>query len=223
MIALAVGVLLVVPFLSHVGTTITASRIYGQSMTEQYSGDAGIEWALWKLQGNPILTTNTAYGAAPLEPTPAEINDSPFPTTEIRFIEGAGATEMVTLDWQTGPGVAKFYSFVATDRGTVYVEVECEAFGVEIRLRPGTGPPETFFSPESFSFTEEIDEGGSYRVRVRTLDEEGEGIPYYGPGTITITYPIATYDIRSQKDDWTITATVTASYTAIRVISWQIE
>jgi len=50
LVALAIGVLTIAPFLGHAGSSLIGSRIYGQSMSEQYSADAGVEYAIWHLQ-----------------------------------------------------------------------------------------------------------------------------------------------------------------------------
>jgi len=50
LIALAVGSLVIAPFLGHASSMLTGSRIYGQAITEQYSCDAGVELAIWHLQ-----------------------------------------------------------------------------------------------------------------------------------------------------------------------------
>ena len=328
LLVLAVGTLVIGPFISHASSNLIGSRIYGQVITEQYSCDAGIEWALWRLKENPVLTTNTTYDSTVLEPIPSEINSSSFPVTELRFVEAGESTNTITPEWQDGQGwhdypislvgigtltvvidnitasqnvqvrlkdrpnppyhfqgdgpyIAEFeitysgsctvqvklpaetkygplgpgpitititypvvggtgatetiipewltgpdwvhYPFRATDTGFVLVIVECGAPIVRIKLHGGPAQPGEF--SYTADYTAVIDEAGSYEIWVQTRDydeEEGE-IPYYGPGTITITYPIASYDIRAQKGDRTITVRATASYLATRVISWQIE
>ncbi len=50
LVALAIGVLTIAPFLSHAGSSLIGSRIYQQSTSEQYSADAGVEYAIWHLQ-----------------------------------------------------------------------------------------------------------------------------------------------------------------------------
>jgi len=50
LVALAIGMLTIAPFLGHAGSSLIGSRIYGQSMSEQYSADAGVEYAIWHLQ-----------------------------------------------------------------------------------------------------------------------------------------------------------------------------
>lgn len=48
--ALAVGMLVIAPFLGHASSNLIGSRVYGQVMSEQYSADAGVEYAIWNLQ-----------------------------------------------------------------------------------------------------------------------------------------------------------------------------
>ena len=111
------------------------------------------------------------------------------------------------------------YPFRATDAGTVLVIVECDAFDLKIKL--STEPPPGRESP----YTEQIGpvspDEPDQEIWVQTKSEDST--PYYGPGTITITYPIASYDIRAQKDDRAITVRTTASYLATRVMSWRVE
>jgi len=336
LVALAAGVLIIAPFLGQVSSTMIGSRTYAQTMTEQYSCDGGVEWALWRLKENPVLTTNPNYNSTSLAPFPSQINGSSFPTTEIRYVESAEGNGTITPPWQDGQGwhdypvgqvvpgtltvvinnitasknvqirlkdrpsppqdfqgdgpyIANFtidytgsctvqvklpstkkygpmgpgpisisityptagggggsgvteaiiptwltgpdwvnYPFRATDTGNVTVVVTCDAPIIRIKLEGSSYPMGTYAAP-----------GGTYyvpvgpvspsqpdqqiQVQLRALDGKGKEIPYYGPGTITITYPIASYDIRAQIGDRTITIRATASYLATRVISWQIE
>lgn len=50
MLALVIGMLLVAPFLGLVGTSLTGSGTYGQLLRQNYSADAGVEYAIWHLQ-----------------------------------------------------------------------------------------------------------------------------------------------------------------------------
>jgi len=330
LLVLAAGVLLVSPFLGHVSSAMIGSRTYGEAIIEKYSCDAGVEWALWRLKANPVLTTNTNYHTSSLQPLPTWINGDSFPTTEIRYVESAGGgTATITPEWQDGKGwhdylvgpvvpgtltvtidnitasqnvqiklknpsrptqsfkgdgpyVATFetdysssctvrvklpktskygpmgpgpititityptdsggngvtetiiptwstgpdwvyYPFRATDTGTVLVIVECAAPIIRIKLvgAPGSSGSSPYTAPVGPVSPGQPDR--RIKVQLRAYDEEGEEVPYYGPGTITITYPIASYDIRAQQGERTITARATASYMATRVISWQIE
>jgi hypothetical protein len=332
LLVLAAGVLIATPFLGQVNSAIIGSRTYAEVITEQYSCDGGVEWALWRLKENPVLTTNPDYHASSLAPFPTWINGDSFPATQIKYIEGegGGGTATITPEWQdghgwhnypvgevapgtmtvvidniisfsfvrirlsspprqqqffwwTGPYVANFeiyspgpctvqvylpptrwygpmgpgpititityptgggggtgvtetvipewltgpswvyYPFRATDIGTVLVVVECAAPIIRIRLVGSTLPQGTspYTAPVEAVSPSEPDQ--EIQVQTRTYDGHGHEIPYYGPGTITITYPIASYDIRAQQGERTTTVRATASYLATRVISWQIE
>jgi hypothetical protein len=332
LLVLAAGVLIATPFLGHVSSAMISSRTYGEAIIEKYSCDAGVEWALWRLKKNPVLTTNTNYHSSSLQPLPTWINGDSFPATEIRYIEGTsgGGTATITPEWQdghgwhnypvgqvepgtltvtidniiafqfvrirlsnppgppqffwwTGPYVASFeiyyptsctvqvylpitrfygpmgpgpitisityptaggggtgvtetiipewligpdwvyYPFRSTDTGTVLVTVECAAPIIRIKLvgAPGSWSDSPYTAPVGAVSPGEPDQ--QIQVQTRTYDHKHNEIPYYGPGTITIAYPIASYDIRAQQGERTITVRATASYMATRVISWQIE
>jgi hypothetical protein len=46
----AFGGLVISPFLSHAGESLLGSRMYGDAIAQQYSGDAGVEHAIWGLK-----------------------------------------------------------------------------------------------------------------------------------------------------------------------------
>jgi len=50
LVALAIGTLVIAPFLRHASSSLIGSRIYEQSIDEQYSADAGVELAIWQLR-----------------------------------------------------------------------------------------------------------------------------------------------------------------------------
>jgi len=49
LVALAIGCLLIPPFLSYISTNLLASRATEEGMKEQYASDAGVEYTVWKL------------------------------------------------------------------------------------------------------------------------------------------------------------------------------
>jgi hypothetical protein len=61
-LVLAIGSLVVAPFLGHAGATLTASRFYGQGMAEIYACDAGIEHAIWDLTRGGLADEFTGPG-----------------------------------------------------------------------------------------------------------------------------------------------------------------
>jgi predicted acyltransferase (DUF342 family) len=55
-LALAFGTLVITPFLGHASSSLIGSRTYEQGVTELYSCDSGIEYAIWGLQGGALET-----------------------------------------------------------------------------------------------------------------------------------------------------------------------
>ncbi len=49
LVLVALGGLVIAPFLDHAGSGLIGSRVYGEVMSRQYSGDAGVEHAIWDL------------------------------------------------------------------------------------------------------------------------------------------------------------------------------
>jgi hypothetical protein len=49
LILIAFGGLVIAPFLGHADSSLIGSRIYGTAISQQYSGDAGVEHAIWDL------------------------------------------------------------------------------------------------------------------------------------------------------------------------------
>ncbi|MBA7660585.1 hypothetical protein ES703_68588 [subsurface metagenome] len=222
LIALAVGSLVISPFLGHASSMLTGSRIYGQAITEQYSCDAGIEWALWKLKRNPLLTTNPNYTL--LEPIPSEINSSSFPITEIKFVVEDGEDIVTeTLEWWSDSGWNEVHLLDILGASTMSLLIETEADHVKVKLYEGKHPLGVydFMDPPDDPPHElelEIDSEGLYEIHVQT-PSEGALVTT----TVTITYPVVIYDIRARKDNTIITARAKASYLGVGVISWQVE
>jgi len=50
LVALAVGSLVIAPFLAHASSSLIGSRVYEQEISRLYSADAGVEYAIWHLQ-----------------------------------------------------------------------------------------------------------------------------------------------------------------------------
>lgn len=220
LVALAMGALLVSPFLVNASANLLAGRSIDLVVKETYSADAGIEWGLWHLKSNPVLTTNTDYSETPLQPTPAAINGSTFPTTDIRYVQGAGMSNSIALTWQGGSG-PKCYPFRSTDAGSIFATVTYGGGQIWMDLLDGSAPcqrapglaPVGGVSPYVAQFLDKP--AGSYQLLVETSPA--------GAGPVAISYPVATYDIRSQANGRTTTARATASYDAVRVFSWQLN
>ena len=218
LVALAVGTLLVSPFLADVSANLLASRHTDEKIADYYSADAGIEWGLWRLKTDPTLSASACPAWTPLEPTPSSINGGSFPTTEICSVSGAAA-ETVTPDWQDGAG-PKCYPVTSTDDGSIFAVVTTTAADVRVALLLGSedcatpvgleplGDP----SPHTVEFRGKP--AGAYQVLVETAPPD--------TGTLVLNYPVASYDLRSTRNGRAITVRATASPNAVRVISWQL-
>jgi hypothetical protein len=57
LITLAVGSLLLTPFLSFVSSRSLGTRAAGETFAEQYASDAGVEFGIWSLLNNPAFRT----------------------------------------------------------------------------------------------------------------------------------------------------------------------
>lgn len=214
--ALAVGAIVVSPLLTSVSVNLLASRRTDEAIADYYSADAGVEWGLWRLTNDPTLTTSTSYTEAPLQPTPAAVNGAAFPTTEVRYVAGAGISETVSPAWQSGAG-PQCYAFTSTDAGTVTVVITTGAATVRADLRTscsgGGLPALSGSSPYTVAYPGQA--AGSYQLVVQTVPPSA--------GSLTITYPVASYDVRSQRDGRTITARASASTTAVTLLSWTLD
>jgi hypothetical protein len=62
MLALAIGSLVVIPFVSYAGTSLISSRTLGEVIAEQSASDAGVEHAIWSLTRGTLATQFTQSG-----------------------------------------------------------------------------------------------------------------------------------------------------------------
>jgi hypothetical protein len=217
---LALGAILVTPALEGAGTSNKAANSTGRQMLERYSMDAGIEWSGWRLIGDPELTTDTSFSSTPLEPLPATINGGPFPQTEIRFVAAAGGVEALAPVWQGGGG-ARCYAFSASDEGTLSVRIDVDSGQVWAALLPGAAacvlpggtPPLTGGSPFGADFS--VAAAGAYQLLV--------AVDTATTGTVEMSVPAATYEVRSMVGTRSAVARVVAGHGGVRVVSWQLN
>jgi hypothetical protein len=218
--AMGIGALLVTPFLVDASVNLLASRHVDAAIKDQYSADSGVEWALWRLKNDPGLTDGTAYSEAPLQPTPTAVNDEPFPATQIRRVANAGVSRTITPAWQSGAG-PKCYDFTSTELGNVFGIVDVQATSVWMTLLPQAAPctrpaglgPMIGSSPYQAQYSNVAP--GAYRLYVETSP--------VATGTVTINYPVATYDISSTRNGRTTVCRATASEGGVQIVSWQLE
>jgi hypothetical protein len=54
--ALALGIMVVAPFLSHASASLISAQDYRQMLYEQYAADAGVEQAIWRLNEDGLAS-----------------------------------------------------------------------------------------------------------------------------------------------------------------------
>jgi len=215
--ALALGAILITPLLAGAGTASQATNLVGIRAKERYSMDAGIEWSGWRLLSNPQLTTVTSFTAVPLQPFPATVNGSSFPATDIRFVTAGGAVEAQNPAWQSGGGV-KCYTFSASDAGTLSARITVPSGTVQAAViasaascaLPGGTP--TGASSYGADFT--LATAGTYKLVLSTTASSG---------TLQLSVPAATYEVRSVVGSRNVIARLVAGYSGVRVASWQLN
>ena len=218
--ALAVGAILITPLLLGAGTGSKATNVVGQRAKERYSMDAGVEWSGWRRLSNPVLTTDTSFNAAVLQPFPATVNGEAFPQTEIRYITNGGAVDSKSPSWQSGGG-DKCYAFSASEAGTMSARISVDSGqvwaavlpGAASCTRPGGLQPLWGASPYGADFT--LAAAGSYQLLI--------GTDTATTGTISLSIPAATYEVRSIIGSRNVVARLVAGYGGVRVASWQLN
>ena len=218
--ALAIGALLITPLLSGAGTASRFTNLVGARAHERYSMDAGVEWSGWRLLSDPRLTTDSSFNTAVLAPLPASINGKPFPATAIRFVAGAGAIEARTPAWQGGGG-DRCYAFSASDAGTMSARVSVDSGQMWMALLPAAAPcvrPPglgALAGTTPFGADFPLAAAGSYQLLIGTDTATA--------GTVTLSVPAATYEVRSTVAARSVLARLVAGYSGVRVASWQLN
>ena len=181
--------------------------------------DAGVEWSGWRLLSNPQLTAVTSFTAVPLQPFPATVNGSSFPATEIRFVSGAGAVEAQNPAWQGGGGV-QCYTFSASDAGTLSARItvpsgtvtaaRARRRGVVRACRAARRPADSRRSAPTSRWRRPARISCVLSTTAST-------------GTLQLSVPAATYEVRSVVGSRNVIARLVAGYSGVRVASWQLN
>jgi len=218
--ALALGVILIGPLLNGASGGSQATGLIGRRALERYSMDAGIEWSGWRLISDPQLTTVTTFTAAPLQPFPATVNGQAFPQTEIRYVSGESAVEAQSPAWQSGGG-DRCYTFSASDPGTLSARITVDAGQVWATVLPAAAPCvlpgglSPLGSAPQVGADFSLSAAGSYQLLVSTDSAT--------TGTIQLSVPAATYEVRSIVDSRNVVARIVAGYSGVRVTSWRLN
>jgi hypothetical protein len=89
MMALAIGVLLIVPFLSHAGTSLISSRVYSGSVTSRSASDAGVEHAIWGLTRGTLASQIPNPGDSTTYNLAEQLNGIPTTVTVTTDVSGS--------------------------------------------------------------------------------------------------------------------------------------
>lgn len=217
--ALALGIILITPLLSGASGGSQATGLTGRRALERYSMDAGVEWSGWRLMANPLLTADTSFTATPLQPFPATVNGLAFPQTEIRYVAGAGAVVADTPSWQSGGG-DKCYPVQVADSGTLSTRINVDAGQVWALLLASTDPCSLPGGTPVLGLALQVGADfavtpGNYQLLVRTDTAT--------TGSIQLSIPAPTYEVRSVIGSRNVIARLVASYSGIRIDSWQLN
>ncbi len=83
LIALAIGALLIPPFLAYINTNLLACRAIERGIKELYAADAGVEYVAWKLANDPLFLEALWLSTDPLTvTTPTSVN-AMMPTVQV--------------------------------------------------------------------------------------------------------------------------------------------
>jgi hypothetical protein len=90
-VALAIGALVVVPFLNHAGTTLLDSRLYTDGINNRDAADAGVEHAIWNLTEGGLAALIPNVGNQQTYSLPEAINGiTPSMTVKTLTRSGTG-------------------------------------------------------------------------------------------------------------------------------------
>jgi len=108
-IALAIGSLVVAPFLGYAGTDLIGSRVYGEAIKEQSAADAGIEHAVWSLVNGDLAEQLSQPGDEMTYQLDETINGLAVDVTVTANATGGTAGEITdtvidTLEFDTANG-----------------------------------------------------------------------------------------------------------------------
>ena len=98
------GTLVITPFLSHAGSSLIGSRIYGEAISQQYSGDAGVEHAIWDLTYDDLADQLTSSGDSVSYQLGEAINGIAANITVSRDWEVLVSDDFESGDWAGGTG-----------------------------------------------------------------------------------------------------------------------
>ncbi len=110
--ALALGIMVVAPFLTHASTNMVSALNYNQAIEENYAADAGIQYGIWKLGDDKVSSQLEEIGSSIELNMDQEVNRI-IPAVEIDRIEA-----------KTDGNVYRIQSIAGSSEITAVVKVE---------------------------------------------------------------------------------------------------
>ncbi len=101
---IAFGGLVITPFLSHAGSVLIGSRIYGEAISQQYSSDAGVEHAIWDLTYDDLAVQLSLPGSSYSYQLVETINSIAPDITVSRGWETIASDNFESGGWAGGTG-----------------------------------------------------------------------------------------------------------------------
>ena len=108
---MAIGTLAIAPFLGHASSSLISSHTYGQAITEQYSADAGIEYAIWHLQNGETQVPAFTLNGQTVSVTVTDQGEQVYRITSTATSDGGSSTTIESYvladtsgDYTTFPG-----------------------------------------------------------------------------------------------------------------------
>ncbi len=104
MVVIALGSLVIPPFLMHADTSIIASRNYESSLYSQYACDSGAEHAIWRLTDGGLASTIDSPGDTITYTLPQTVNNFTTNVTVCNSYQLIASDNFNTGTWTGGTG-----------------------------------------------------------------------------------------------------------------------
>lgn len=104
LVALAIGTVIITPFIGHAGSNLIGSRIYAQAITGGYSSDAGIEHAIWRLTDDDLTSEIPSPGDTATYQLGETVNGIAPDITVTRDMAIIVSDGFESADWSGGSG-----------------------------------------------------------------------------------------------------------------------
>ncbi len=118
--ALALGIMVVAPFLNHATASVLSAQNYKQMMLEQYSAESGAEQAIWRLGHDDLKAQIPAAGNQTRYTLSREINDIHPVVTVTRTRETRDEAEYFEID--SLAGVTRVVARVTLNSSTAQID-----------------------------------------------------------------------------------------------------